>query len=60
MRKYQAVKLYVGVEVQFHAFLSLALHISKLSASRPKLFTLEDKALCMTVGWPQNSLDTVA
>jgi hypothetical protein len=42
--KHHAMNTYVGMEVQFHAFLTSALNGVELSVSQPGSFTSEKKA----------------
>jgi hypothetical protein len=59
-----AMKTYGLVEVQLHAFLTLALDGGEWSASRPSSFTSSEKAagINWTGGWvdPRTGLDAVA
>jgi hypothetical protein len=58
------MKMYWGLEVQFHAFLTSALDGGEWSASRPGRFTLRERApgTHWTRGWmcPRTSLYTMA
>jgi hypothetical protein len=64
LSKYYATKTYVGMEVQIQVFLSLALHGSELSVSRPGRFTPGERVICThwIGGWldPRAGLDMVS